>query len=100
MKWLLEEGCHIETFEMNECTLASSIPKDFALDDDFDYKIKNLIIRGALNKKEPKNFFYAIKASSKFRAVKITVSTNDAKKVADKCFKDTNVVIILDKTQK
>ena len=73
---------------MEECNVAK-FPKVFQLDDTLNYSIRNLKLRGAIDKKGLKIFFDEIKRNKNFSMnLKYITVSKDLQKVALRYLKD------------
>ena len=100
LKEILESSLLVKTFEMMNCQI-TDLSKEFVLEDNLDYHVKSISLRGAIEKKKFRHFAKEILRNKNFSKSlkKITVS-KDLIEISKKYFNKTQISIFMDPCNK
>ena len=100
LKEILESSLLAETFEMMNCQI-TDLSSEFVLEDNLDYHVKSISLRGAIEKKKFRHFAKEILRNKSFSKSlkKITVS-KDLIEISKKYFNKTQISIFMDPCNK
>ena len=100
LKEILESSSLVETFEMMNCKI-TDLSSEFVLEDNLDYHVKSIALRGAIEKKKFRYFAREILRNKSFsKSLKRITVSKDLIDIAKKYFNKTQISIFKDPCNK